>query len=359
MNSNSKEDLIHRIKVIKIENGKYVLLLEKVPTTLLKEVIDMSRGHKWLNIGINQSDIERLEELEISTNSGDLNMYYYCDTIAEAPVAILTRHGIKEILVGARENNCARKMNILKYSIIRHKLEKIVEDLYGKSDKEKFKSIYRRLANMIDYDHDAIKDGSEYAKLNEEACRNLENAVLLNTCVCQGYCEVLKQTLSLVGIESIICKSIEGEDDTTHTYNIVKLDGEWFNTDLTWDYSSIRRGVRPRYCLKSDKDFLKCSEKDKPYHIPYNIELPRCNVSVELFPEFKKPSSMTRSRTIIFGRVYRDSQYSNRLEEGVPVANKCNFKETIKMDIKSISCKGDQRDSGIENIHANDKEVSK
>ena len=103
---------MERVKLIGIVVVTYNRL------ALLKEVIDMSRGHEWLNIGINQSDIERLEALEISTNSGDLNIYYYCDTIAEAPVAILTRHGIKEILVGARENNCARKMNILKYSII-------------------------------------------------------------------------------------------------------------------------------------------------------------------------------------------------------------------------------------------------
>ena len=153
MNENSEENFIHDIKVIKRRNGEYVVLLDKVPTNLLAQVLDICKGHDWLQIRMKPSDIERLDELGITDYEG-LHIYYYCDTIAE-------------VLIGAQENNCARKMDILKYSIIRYKLEKIVEDLNGKSQKEKFKIIYTRLAHMIDYDKDAIKDETQYAKENE------------------------------------------------------------------------------------------------------------------------------------------------------------------------------------------------
>lgn len=367
MEKNSGEDSIYNsMKLVKRKDDEKVLLLDKVPTNLLRQVIDVCRDNKSIYIRVKPSDIERLDQLGINTNSGDLNMYYYCDTIAEAPVSMLTKHGIKEILVGARENTCARKIDILKYSIIRYKLERIVADLDGKSDKEKFKTIYTRLANMIDYDQEATKTKSEYAKLNEETCRNLENAVLLNTAVCQGYCEVLRQTLSLVGIESIICYSMEGEDETSHTYNMVKLDGKWFNTDLTWDYSNIRRKIRPKYCLKSDEDFLKCSEKDKLYHLPDDITVPKCNTSVELYPEFRghsrrKNRRVSNKKISIAEIVQKAIKRGKKIKEmeKLPAAEKSTFKEQIKTDTKPIEPKQSETHNITENIHMKDDEISK
>lgn len=336
MEENSEEYFIHDLKVIKRKDGEYVVLLDKVPTNRLTRVLNMCKDHDWLQIRMRPSDIERLDSLGITDYEG-LRIYYYCDTIAEAPVNMLTKHGIKEVLIGARENNCARKMDILKYSIIRYKLDKLVEDLHGKSQKEKFKTIYTRLAYMIDYDKDAIDTENEYAKMNGEACRNLENAVLLNTAVCQGYCEALKQTLSLVGIKAIICYSMNGEDEIGHTYNMVKLDGEWFNTDLTWDYARIRKGIAPKYCLKSNEDFLKCSEKDKPYHLPDDIHVPTSTRSIELYTEFKGHSRKKvyrgpHKKSGIMGiiqNVWRREKNVKGLEK-LPAVEKDNFKEQIK-----------------------------
>ena len=337
-----------------------------MPTNLLRQVIDICRNNKSIYIRVKPSDIERLDQLGIQTNSGDLNMYYYCDTIAEAPVSMLTKHGIREVLVGARENTCARKIDTIKYSIIRYKLERIVADLDGKSDKEKFKTIYTRLAHMIDYDQEAIKTKSEYAKLNEETCRNLENAVLLNTAVCQGYCEVLRQTLSLVGIESIICYSMEGEDETSHTYNMAKLDGEWFNADLTWDYSNIRKRISPKYCLKSDEDFLRCSEKDKPYHLTDDTTLPKCNTSIDLYPEFKshlgRKNIQERNKKINIAQIIHNAiNKRKRLEERekLPAAEKENFRKTMKSNVQGINFKRIEQDNARENTNVRNDDIYK
>lgn len=340
MDENSEEELIGKLKIIRRKDDEYVLLLDKVPDELLKKAIDICRGRKCISIRLKPSDIDRLDKLGIDICTGDIETYFYCETIAEASVKMLTNHKIKEILVGSKGNSCARKMDILKYSVIRYKLERIVTGLSGKSDKEKFKTIYTRLAHMLDYDKDAIVDGSEYAIQNEEASRNLENAVLLNTCVCQGFSEVLRQTLSLVGIESIICYSIEGEDGDKHTYNLVKLDGEWFNADLTWDYLDIRNRKSPKYCLKSDEDFIKCYNKDKPYHIPAEIGVPKCNTSVELFPEFRNQSRhrdrSRESRAItILQKIYNSFFNNKKVEDQKKLAavDENNFRNKIKSDI--------------------------
>ena len=40
-------------------------------------------------------------------------------------------------------------------------------------------------------------------------------------------------------------------------WNQVKIDGKWYNTDLTWDYIDIRYGNKLEYCLVSDEKFEK------------------------------------------------------------------------------------------------------
>ena len=38
----------------------------------------------------------------------------------------------------------------------------------------------------------------------------------------------------------------------------MKIDGQWYNVDLTWDYRDLREGKELKYCLKSDAEF--CTE---------------------------------------------------------------------------------------------------
>lgn len=40
-----------------------------------------------------------------------------------------------------------------------------------------------------------------------------------------------------------------------HAWNRVKLDGIWYNTDLTWDMGNICSGTTPNYCLQSTSEF--------------------------------------------------------------------------------------------------------
>ncbi len=286
-----EKDILKGIHGVVINENGPTIVLSKVPTHMLKEVIDLCRNKEWLSLKIELSDITRLEEQGIELNRGEFNAYLNCQTIKEASPSFLAKHGIREILVGANEDPIEERMEYIKYGLIYTRLANLVSDIdMNMPEVERFKAVYTRLARMIDYDEGMEDCDSKYAKDNIKASRNMINAVLLNKTVCLGFAETLKQTLSLVGIEVKIAHSLRNNDDTRHAYNLVKIDGVWYNADLTWDYSSIRRGIRPKYCLKSDRHFIRCDMSIRPNHRPDNkaMKMPRCHESLEIYPELQE-----------------------------------------------------------------------
>ena len=75
--------------------------------------------------------------------------------------------------------------------------------------------------------------------------------------VCQGYCTAAFYLLSEMGISArvVLGASEDYQKDTDHAWNVVRVDGKWYNMDVTWDDS----GWLPDYTffLKNDADFYK------------------------------------------------------------------------------------------------------
>lgn len=110
------------------------------------------------------------------------------------------------------------------------------------------------------YDSDAIK----IKKIHDYICRNVtyyENgtwtqhsaysAICRGSAVCQGYATLFYAMCKQAGIE-VRCVAGTGNGQP-HLWNIVKLDGSWYNMDVTWD--STKSGVSYKYFLKSNMDF--------------------------------------------------------------------------------------------------------
>lgn len=69
------------------------------------------------------------------------------------------------------------------------------------------------------------------------------------TGVCQAYMQALTATASKLGIESIPVTSASMK----HAWNLVKLDGEWYHVDITWDdVVSMPSHTSYTYFLQSD-----------------------------------------------------------------------------------------------------------
>lgn len=75
---------------------------------------------------------------------------------------------------------------------------------------------------------------------------NVYTALTTKSTICQGYAMTVYKMLKMIGID---CRIINGyKSGTSHAWNLVKIDGEWYHLDST-NNDNI---VRDRYLLKSD-----------------------------------------------------------------------------------------------------------
>ena len=88
------------------------------------------------------------------------------------------------------------------------------------SDFEKEKYIHDTLAGMAEYDMNA--------PYNQVAYSAIENG----RTVCAGYARAFQLLMIELGIPCYYCTGYAGED---HAWNIIKLDGRYYNVDVTWD----------------------------------------------------------------------------------------------------------------------------
>lgn len=108
-----------------------------------------------------------------------------------------------------------------------------VKDIYPvvkKIIKENIKS------DMTDYEKEkAIHDYmiKTYSYDTSYSMFNVEELLLKKKGVCQAYADTFQLLLDLVGIECLTQVGIANGGG--HAWNIVKLDGEWYNVDVTWD----------------------------------------------------------------------------------------------------------------------------
>lgn len=150
------------------------------------------------------------------------------------------------------------------YSIVYNELKNIVDGIdFELDDVSKFKVIYERIINKINYDF----DGVETTKLSNQ---NLLGGLVNNLCVCEGYAKILQQALSLVGIESIVVGGNGEKEDGGHIWNQVKIDGVWYNADAAYDSIEVHKGNEMSLCLVDDSsvyktDYLIANKCDKKY----------------------------------------------------------------------------------------------
>lgn len=114
---------------------------------------------------------------------------------------------------------------------------------------------------MSEYDqvkafHDWLVNNTEYDLTFRETSYDAAGPLLYGRAVCDGYSKALDLLCYLSGID---CVRINGEATNSsgstggHAWNKVKIDGQWYNVDVTWDDPvSSRPILRYDYFLVSD-----------------------------------------------------------------------------------------------------------
>ena len=141
---------------------------------------------------------------------------------------------------------------------------------------ERVKFVHDYLIANISYDHSAAED-------NDDGKWSLESSyaftgyggIVNGRCVCGGYSEAFQIILQRMGYE---CTYVSGETQLgLHAWNVIKLDGEYYYFDVTWDdveawtnsdgATSFLDGNRHDYFAVTTAEFSK-EHTDKYFNYP-------------------------------------------------------------------------------------------
>ena len=151
--------------------------------------------------------------------------------------------------------------------------------------------------------HDYICQSFEYD--TELKSDNIYTMIKSGRATCEGYTDMYMAILRECGIESHFVAS----DTISHIWNYVKIDGEWYHVDLTWDDSDD--GVRYRHFLLSDSAALERGHRDW-----YSVIDASCNSEVYL-------DAVTSAYHV--GYFCGDADHDGRVGLGDIIALKMNF----------------------------------
>jgi len=119
-------------------------------------------------------------------------------------------------------------------------LRKVLKD--GMSGYEQEAAIYGWIIQNVDYDwthQDAMK---ETPRESFTPYGGLVN----RTAVCLGYATTFQLLCDLAGVECITVVGAAHESQEDHGWNMVRLNGEWYCVDTTWDANAREHGGRGR-----------------------------------------------------------------------------------------------------------------
>ena len=132
-------------------------------------------------------------------------------------------------------------------------MKQLSAELKGENDYESVKAVHDYIIRRVEYDYSST--GENYTDI--EGFRE-------NRMVCQGYSMASYVLLSDMGIPVRIVIGDAGDEKNPqpHAWNVVQVDGKWYNYDATWDDAG-GDNVDYTYFLKSSEDF--------PMHYPRGL----------------------------------------------------------------------------------------
>ncbi|MCL1809693.1 MAG: hypothetical protein FWG42_08055 [Clostridiales bacterium] len=126
--------------------------------------------------------------------------------------------------------------------------------------------------------HDYIADYLVYDMSGMPGTMDFDGALNTGTATCGGYSAMFQFFAGISGLE---CKTVFGfgvnaaGKSANHAWNMVKVDGNWYNIDVTWDDPVTNTGeniIKYDYFLISDDELSKGHTWDRKYYpeAPYS-----------------------------------------------------------------------------------------
>lgn len=207
------------------------------------------------------------------------------------------------------------------------------------SQKELFTRLYLELGKTLNFDYEVaneVHNGYRHERLN--GSQNLKNGLLLNLSVCAGISDIVEKICADLNIEADIISTV-GKD--AHAWNRVKLDGNYYFVDLTWDLKDIKANNFPlKNFLKSKEDFGHKMYIDEPdrFDSGFDINKSQCyttlkdNEQIKLLETASQPLSSQIKRRIKETSMPKHSNKLNDLLKNTDQNNESNKSKNEEKD---------------------------
>ncbi len=178
----------------------------------------------------------------------------------------VTRITIKYDFDGAT----TRSEFLTRYNQVEEKLDEIIamvdEDW---SDLKKILFIHDYLVNSISYDYKNFTAGTL-----DDAQFSLYGALIENNAVCEGYSKSFMVLMERLGYDCMLVSS----SSMSHMWNLIKLNGNWYHMDVTWDDPIMTGADRDIPGYVKHTHFLLSDSKmiNERKHNGWNADAPRC-----------------------------------------------------------------------------------
>lgn len=214
----------------------------------------------------------------------------------------------------------------------KEKLKKKVEAILSQiikpnmTDYQKELAIHDYLVKNCEYDMIGFKEN----RISDESF-TAYGALCLGIAVCEGYSEAACILLNRSGVET---KIITGKSKGIgHAWNLVKLEGEWYHLDITWNdpyQSDTISSIQYHYFNLTDSDISRDHQWDKTNYAA---------CAVTKYNYYRYNNMVVKDQDEYINRVVEEVQKGNRvitLQILEPDPGKFNMKTAVKIIVNKL-----------------------
>ena len=108
---------------------------------------------------------------------------------------------------------------------------------------------------------------------------NAYSALVERRAVCDGYSGAFTLLAQQFGLEVKKISGVSGPNNASHAWNLVKVDGQWYHVDTTWNDPTPDTPGRARhdYLLLSDATIASQRFGSLQYHASWDVSIPKAS----------------------------------------------------------------------------------
>ena len=180
------------------------------------------------------------------------------------------------------------------------KIEKVVNELAGKlrllecTEYEKELRIHDWICQNIAYDY----EGTDKRKLSRViASHNILGVFAHHKAQCEGIAKAVKVLLNAVDVKCIVVTgdAVKNGESVPHAWNIVNIDGEPYQLDVTWDIGALGNEKQ-----RMSYDYFNLNDELMEQDHKADSELPGCKAKAANYYVQNKCSFLLRHRLMAY-----------------------------------------------------------